>query len=782
MPRLTVRRLTGILAALAAVVAVSGQAYASILFDDAQDQYLQVDNNLGITAYPFTLAAWIKSNDAASIQVVMGLADKDASDEYATVELRGDMAGDPVQLAVRDGAGVSANTSSGYSANTWHSVVGVFASATDRRIYIDGGAKGTDTANFALPASFDRFFVGHRGDLTPTNPFSGRIAHVVVDADTAWTDEQAGSFHEAADPTSVGSPTHYWELADASDLTDSIGAVTLTAFNSPDDGNDDPLEPAVPNPDDNVSIVSKRVFRHVFEENDFLVFTSHNVPYATIPPLAPSESYEFNLYETDGTTPVSVTVSHRQVAFDLTPTGYYPLNESAGTIAEDISGNDFDGTYSGAFTFGQAALDVDGDGAVLLEDDAGGDGAVTVASHYDGQLGGSFSVVTLASLTGLNQTRLVRRAGNFGIWRLEWPMAGTTTTSRFLLTHGVSGAQLSAAVTGLPKPATLLLAGTYDSTTGAITHYVYNAETGAFLGSGASSLSLAGWAPDTTADVLFGESLLNDVVLDEVSIFDGRVLTSGQVATLAARVAAVGELENGADLQQYNLGITTVYRSLGSGLTWEDPYVVEVRGKTGVVDLTPNSIIASATLTEDDYETTSSVAETAVALKAYIFTRMTAAEGFYEIDLLNGSEDEYVLTAPGAAFLRASFPESETLFPEIFAATLFPVGGVTPTPSSSTYIQDTATQLDNSDILSTINSPAGLTLTQVKGIAAGVAFFAIFLIIIAKTSNVPLAFMVSTVFAVGGGAAVGFVPLEVLFAIFALLVLGAVATVALKRA
>jgi hypothetical protein len=234
-----------------------------------------------------------------------------------------------------------------------------------------------------------------------------------------------------------------------------------------------------------------------------------------------------------------------------------------------------------------------------------------------------------------------------------------------------------------------------------------------------------------------------------------------------------------AAVQQYQLGNSTIFSGAGHGLTWESDYTVRVQGVPGVVSGAPNQ---TYDLVVSDYSISTSVAETAAELKAYLFARMLAAEGYYEIDLVNGSEDDYVLTAPGAAFIDASFPSARDLFPEIFSATLFPVGGVTPTPSSSTYIQDTATQLDNASFLSTIDTPAGLTLTQVKGIAAGVAFFAIFLIIIAKTSNVPLAFMVSTVFAVGGGAAVGFVPLEVLFAIFALLVLGAVATVALKRA
>jgi hypothetical protein len=137
--------------------------------------------------------------------------------------------------------------------------------------------------------------------------------------------------------------------------------------------------------------------------------------------------------------------------------------------------------------------------------------------------------------------------------------------------------------------------------------------------------------------------------------------------------------------------------------------------------------------------------------------------------------------------MDASFPAARALDAQhdwgIFAATTTEIRGLTPTPSSSTYITDTETQLDDSAILSGLNAqPFGLTFTMAKGMIAAGVFFALLFGTYQYTENIVLSLIVATVFGIGGGAALGFIHLSVPYAIFAILVLGAGFAFVLKRA
>lgn len=133
-----------------------------------------------ITAAPLTMWCRFRSTDAAASQVLMALLDKDNDTDYFRIVAAGDGAGDPINVrTASSSAGGSANTSTGYSANSWHTAGGVFAAANDRRAFIDGGSKGTNTTS-VTPSGIDRMCLAQQVDLTPDRPLIGRIAEAAI--------------------------------------------------------------------------------------------------------------------------------------------------------------------------------------------------------------------------------------------------------------------------------------------------------------------------------------------------------------------------------------------------------------------------------------------------------------------------------------------------------------------------------------------------------------------------------------------------------------------------
>lgn len=79
-------------------------------------------------------------------------------------------------FTVFGGAGTPATGSTGLSAGTWYSLVGLFTSATDRKIYVDGAQDGTN-ATSRTPTGVNQARVGIRNT---TNPALGSLAEVAI--------------------------------------------------------------------------------------------------------------------------------------------------------------------------------------------------------------------------------------------------------------------------------------------------------------------------------------------------------------------------------------------------------------------------------------------------------------------------------------------------------------------------------------------------------------------------------------------------------------------------
>lgn len=159
-----------------------------------------------VTAPALTLACWVKSDSDTAAQIALAVGDFNITPPNSLrLQLRGPSAGDPISaVSVAAGTQVQADTSSGYTTSTWHSVVAVFGSTTSRDAYRDGGNKGSDTAS-SSPSGIDSTQIGAittTASMTTATFFDGRIAECGV-WNVALTDDEVASLAKGFAPPCI---------------------------------------------------------------------------------------------------------------------------------------------------------------------------------------------------------------------------------------------------------------------------------------------------------------------------------------------------------------------------------------------------------------------------------------------------------------------------------------------------------------------------------------------------------------------------------------------------
>lgn len=151
------------------------------LFDDASTQRLETAT-VPVTAVPFTLACWGRSNDATVDQAAISLCISSAANERCGLIFAGAQVGDFIWAYHDDLSGLpggaSAQTSSGFTANQWTHAAAVFDTGSTTA-YINGGSAVTD-GDAPTIGAIDRYAVGRFSDSTPSAYFSGDLAEVAV--------------------------------------------------------------------------------------------------------------------------------------------------------------------------------------------------------------------------------------------------------------------------------------------------------------------------------------------------------------------------------------------------------------------------------------------------------------------------------------------------------------------------------------------------------------------------------------------------------------------------
>lgn len=210
----------------------------SRLFDDGSTEYLQVESAV-VSAYPLAMACWFNSNDDTINQALMWVGDKDVDNQFLILMIAGNVVGDPLRARAFGGTNESANTSIGYTANTWHHAAGIWLSMSERHAYIDGGNKGSDAGLLDDDIiGYDRTAIGSARDSTPGAYMSGHIAEAAIWDLTDWGANDAAreiAFELAIASIAKGySPEFYplgllgyWPLVRG--LNDHVGGFNLTA-------------------------------------------------------------------------------------------------------------------------------------------------------------------------------------------------------------------------------------------------------------------------------------------------------------------------------------------------------------------------------------------------------------------------------------------------------------------------------------------------------------------------------------------------------------------------
>lgn len=206
-------------------------------FATATSEYLEIDTP-AFTAYPFTMACWFNVTNITASHVLMWVGDKDVVNYMTFLAAQGSTAGDPV-IAFSHEYGVGptgtgrADTSTSYSANTWHHACGTWSGVSNRTAYLDGGGKVTNTDAVIAMSNHDRTAIGAARDSSPGAYVDGLIAEAAI-WDVTLTDAEVAVLAAGYAPPFVRPQNlvFYIPLVRNND-EDIVGGLSLTAFNTP---------------------------------------------------------------------------------------------------------------------------------------------------------------------------------------------------------------------------------------------------------------------------------------------------------------------------------------------------------------------------------------------------------------------------------------------------------------------------------------------------------------------------------------------------------------------
>jgi len=210
------------------------------LFVHTGPDFLEADT-AAILAAPLTVCAWVRTNNLAQDQVALSLSDKDLTNHF--FQLRFNSGGNNVHWGTRSGGDPIqvAATSTNVSVNTWHHYTGVEAATDDRRVYLDGGGKGTNSG-IRTPVGLDRTTIGRAGDATPTREMRGDIAHVAI-WNIALTDLEIAILAAGISPLCIQRDAliGYWPVGGQSPELDVVGGINLTINGTPAQSQEPPI-------------------------------------------------------------------------------------------------------------------------------------------------------------------------------------------------------------------------------------------------------------------------------------------------------------------------------------------------------------------------------------------------------------------------------------------------------------------------------------------------------------------------------------------------------------
>lgn len=150
-----------------------------------------------VTAVPISMAGWFNSDSVANTNSCIVSVGGDNGSERHEWELSRNR--DDLYALTADAGGFSlATTTGGFLVDTWNHGCAVFAANNDRRAYLNGGNKGTEsTARTPNPAYIDRNRIAQR--RLDDWPWDGELAEVGI-WNIALTDDDVYSLSRGFSP------------------------------------------------------------------------------------------------------------------------------------------------------------------------------------------------------------------------------------------------------------------------------------------------------------------------------------------------------------------------------------------------------------------------------------------------------------------------------------------------------------------------------------------------------------------------------------------------------
>lgn len=208
------------------------------LFTSASSEYLSVAST-PVAAAPLTMACWFRNpTTVVGTQVLFSLMNSGAANDGFFLEKNGS---NLKATTIAGGSAAAAQPATSIAtANTWFHLAAVFASATDRRAWVNGAAKATN-ATSKTPSGVNSVIIGARGGSSVTSFAGARIAEVGL-WNVALLDEEIAALGAGMSPLKMRSASlvGYWPVwglhSPEIDLTSGARSMTLSGSPSIADG------------------------------------------------------------------------------------------------------------------------------------------------------------------------------------------------------------------------------------------------------------------------------------------------------------------------------------------------------------------------------------------------------------------------------------------------------------------------------------------------------------------------------------------------------------------
>jgi hypothetical protein len=184
-----------------------------------------------VAAAPLTLACWFRADDVTTNRCLFELATSAGAEGFRLL-VAGALAGDPIYADYILSAGINAQTTAGYTANTFHHAAATFPNNTTVTAYLDGGNSATSTGSALNPAP-TRINIGARFLSSSAGLFfDGRIAEVGI-WNVALTAAEIASLAKGITCNKIRPQNLVFYAPLIRNLQDTKGGSIITPVNSP---------------------------------------------------------------------------------------------------------------------------------------------------------------------------------------------------------------------------------------------------------------------------------------------------------------------------------------------------------------------------------------------------------------------------------------------------------------------------------------------------------------------------------------------------------------------